>query len=42
MEQLDKIRDASDVLNALVKDYPASPEAFTAREKLKAFLSDGK
>ena len=34
LELLGKVKESRDLLNALVKDYPNSPESATAREKL--------
>lgn len=42
LELLGKIRESNNTLKSLVKDFPNSPEAFTAQEKLKTYQTNGK
>lgn len=41
MDQMDKVEEYQDLLESVVKDFPKSPEAFTAKEKLEAYTTDG-
>ena len=42
LEQLNKNKEAQVILESIVKDFPKSPEAFTAQEKLTPRHNDGK
>ncbi len=40
LEQLNKKEDSIIVLQSIIKDYPKSAEAFTAKEKIKIYTND--
>jgi len=42
LEQLGKKEDSIVVLQSIIKDYPKSAEAFTAKEKIKIYTNDKK
>ena len=40
LEQLNRKEDSLVVLQSIIKDYPKSAEAFTAKEKIKIYTND--